>query len=52
VLAEGAQPKRFDNLRQVRYIEIFLAGRETKTGNLVSAFYNTTFTSAGIPTLR
>ena len=51
VLADGggAKSKRFDNLHQVRYIEIFLAGREANTGKLVAACYNTTFNSTGIP---
>lgn len=33
----------------MRYIEIFLAGREAKTGKLVAACYNTMLTSNGIP---
>jgi hypothetical protein len=33
----------------VRYIEIFLAAHEAKTGKLVAACYNTTFNSTGIP---
>ena len=51
VLADGAgaKYKRFDNMHQVRFIEIFLAGREAKTGNMVAACYNTMFTSKGIP---
>jgi hypothetical protein len=51
VLADGAgaKYKRFDNMHQTRYIEIFLAGREAKTGKLVAACYNTMFTSKGVP---
>ena len=43
VLGDGAGAKymRVDNMHQVRYIEIFLAGREAKTGNMVAACYNT-----------
>ena len=51
VLADGigAKNKRFDNLHGVRYIELFLAGREAKTGKMVAACYNTMFSSKGIP---
>ena len=45
----GAKYKRVDNMHQVRFIEIFLAGREAKTGKMVAACYNTMFTSKGIP---
>lgn len=45
----GAKYKRVDNMHQVRFIEIFLAGREAKTGNMVAACYNTMFTSQDIP---
>jgi len=45
----GAKFKRVRNMHQARYIEIFLAGREAKTGNMVAACYNTMFTSKGIP---
>ena len=45
----GAAFKRVDHMHQVRFIEIFLAGREAQTGNLVAACYNTMFTSKGIP---
>jgi hypothetical protein len=50
VLADGAGAKtrRFDNLHQVRYIEIFLAAPDA-TGKLVAACYNTTVNSTGIP---
>jgi hypothetical protein len=51
VLSDGADAKfkRVDNLHKVRFIEIFLAGRDTKTGKLVAACYNTLFTPRGIP---
>jgi hypothetical protein len=51
VLADGAGAKyiHVKNMHKVRFIEIFLAGREAKTGNLVAACYNTMFTSNGIP---
>jgi hypothetical protein len=51
VLADGAaaKSKRVDNLHQARFIEIFLAAREAKTGTLVAACYNTLFTPSGIP---
>lgn len=37
-----ATVKRFDNLRAVRYCEVFLIGGNPLTGNLQAAFYNTT----------
>lgn len=51
VLSDGADAKykRIENTHQVRYIEIFLTGREAKTGTLVAACYNTMFTPKGIP---
>lgn len=48
----GAQYMRVDNMHQVRYIEIFLAGRDPVTGNIVAACYNPMFTTAGIPASR
>jgi hypothetical protein len=45
----GAVSKRVDNTHQVRYIEIFLAAREAKTGTMVAACFNTMYTSKGIP---
>jgi hypothetical protein len=45
----GAKFKRVDNLHQTRFVEIFLAGREAKTGNMVAACYNTMFTSNSGP---
>jgi hypothetical protein len=51
VLADGAGAKssRIDNLHQVRYIEIFLAAPEAKTGKLVAACYNSSLKSTGVP---
>lgn len=48
----GAQYMRVDNMHQVRYIELFLAGRDAVTGNIVAAVYNSMFTPAGIPASR
>jgi succinylarginine dihydrolase len=46
VLGDGADAKhdRVDNVHQVRFIEIFLVGREASTGNIVAAVYNTMYT--------
>jgi hypothetical protein len=51
VLGDGADAKydRVDNVHQVRFIEIFLVGREASTGNIVAAVYNTMYTPKGIP---
>ena len=51
VLADGAGAKsgRFDNMHKTRFIEIFLAHRDAKTGKLVAECYNTMFTATGIP---
>lgn len=51
VLADGAnaKPGRVDNMHQARFIEIFLAHRDAKTGGLVAECYNTLFTPNGIP---
>jgi hypothetical protein len=45
----GAISRRFDNTHRVRFIEIFLAGREAKTGTMVAACFNSIFSSKGIP---
>lgn len=50
--SDGAEFRRVDNMHRTRYIEIFLAGREAKTGNLVAACYNPMFADAGIPASR
>jgi hypothetical protein len=54
VLSDGADAKqdRLDNVHQVRFIEIFLVGREASTGNIVAAVYNTMYTPKGIPTSK
>ncbi len=54
VLADGngAKSGRVENMHKVRFIEIFLAGREAKSGKLVAACFNTMFTSTGIPASR
>ena len=51
VLADGAGAKsgRFDNMHQTRFIEIFLAHRDAKSGDLVAECYNSMFTIKGIP---
>jgi hypothetical protein len=48
----GATYKRVDNLHQTRFIEIFLAHRDAKSGKLVAECYNTLFASKGIPASR
>ena len=51
VLADGVGAKsgRFDNMHKTRFIEIFLAHRDAKTGKLAAECYNTMFTTKGIP---
>lgn len=50
--SDGAVFGRVDGMHQTRYIEIFLAGREAKTGDLVAACYNPMFAAGGIPASR
>jgi hypothetical protein len=45
----GAKAGRVDNMHKTRFIEIFFAHRDAKTGKLVAECYNTMFTSQGIP---
>lgn len=45
----GAEYKRVENMHKTRFIEIFLAARDSETGELVAACYNTMFTPKGIP---
>jgi len=45
----GAKSGRFDNMHQTRFIEIFLAHRDAKTGKLAAECYNSMFTAKGIP---
>jgi len=51
VLADGvgAKYKRVDNMYKTRFIEIFLAHPDAKTGELVAECYNTMFSSKGVP---
>ncbi|MFN7985915.1 MAG: hypothetical protein U0529_00470 [Thermoanaerobaculia bacterium] len=51
VLADGVGAKsgRFDNMHKTRFIEIFLAHRDAKSGKLVAECYNSMFTARGIP---
>ena len=48
----GATSKRVDNMHKTRFIEIFLAHRDAKTGKPVAECYNTMFTPRGIPASR
>ena len=50
--SEGAVFGRVDGMHGTRYLEIFLAGREASTGNLVAACYNPMFLEGGIPASR
>jgi hypothetical protein len=54
VLADGVGAKsgRFDQLHQTRFIEIFLAHRDAKSGKLVAECYNSMFTAKGIPATK
>jgi hypothetical protein len=45
----AAKPGRVDHMHKARYIEIFLAHRDAKTGALVAECYNSMFTPQGIP---
>ena len=51
VLNDGAdaKPGHIENMHMTRFIEIFLALPDPKTGKLVAACYNTMFTPDGIP---
>jgi len=51
VLNDGAnaKPMRVENLHLTRFIEIFLATPDPKTGKLVASCYNTMFTPDSIP---
>ena len=54
VLRDGDHAKsiRIDGLHKVRFAEIFLAGREAKTGKLVAACYNTSLIPNAVPASR
>jgi hypothetical protein len=45
----GAKVMRFENQHRTRYIELFFAVRDPKTGALVAPCYNTMYTSKEIP---
>lgn len=47
--SDGAAFGRIDGVHRVRYIEIFLAGVDATTGNMVAECYNSMFTKAAIP---
>lgn len=49
---DGAKSIRVDGLHKVRFAEIFLAGREEKTGKLVAACYNTSLFPGAVPASR
>jgi hypothetical protein len=54
VLADGAGAKfgRFDNMHKTRFIEIFLAYRDAKSGDFLAECYNSMFTAKGIPATK
>jgi hypothetical protein len=49
---DGAKVMRFENMHKTRFVEIFLAGREAKTGKMVAACYNSMYTAKGSPASR
>lgn len=51
VLRDGdvTKVKRFENLHQARFIELFFAVRDPKTGKMVAPCFNTMYTSKAIP---
>lgn len=49
---DGAKSIRVDNLHKVRFVEIFLADHEAKTGKLVAACYNTSLYPNAVPASR
>jgi hypothetical protein len=54
ILNDGvnAKPGRVENMHLTRFIEIFLATPDPKTGKLVAPCYNSMFTAQGIPTSK
>jgi hypothetical protein len=54
VLDDGRDAKhiRVENMHLTRFIEIFLAAPDPKTGKLVAACYNSMFAPGGIPTSK
>jgi len=49
---DGATSIRVNDLHKVRFVEIFLAGREAKTRKLVAACYNTSLFPNAVPASR
>ena len=51
VLHDGDKAKimRFDNMHQVRFIELFFAVRDPKTGKLVAPCFNTMYSTKAMP---
>ena len=51
IIADGAEAKsgRFDNMHKTRFIEVFLAHSDAKSGKLVAECYNSMFTAKSIP---
>ena len=45
----GAKTKRFENMHQVRFIELFFGTRDPKTGKPVAPCYNTMYSTKAIP---
>ena len=45
----GAKKQRVKNINQVRYIEMYLAARDPKTGNFLGACYNSSILPSDIP---
>jgi hypothetical protein len=46
---DNAKPSRTENMHMTRFLEIYLAAPDPKTGELIAACYNTMFTPQGIP---
>lgn len=46
---DGAKTVRFENMHQVRFIELFFAVRDPKTGKLVAPCYNTMYSTKAMP---
>jgi hypothetical protein len=46
---DGAKTVRFENMHQVRFIELFFAARDPKTGKMVAPCYNTMYSTKAMP---
>ncbi len=46
---DGAKTVRFENMHQVRFIELFFGTRDPKTGKLVAPCYNTMYSTKAMP---